>query len=424
MCISLGPPRHQWSPKPGIRYLKFFLLCLTIVLNSPATAATPEDYLINVGDELELDILDDNDPPLRFIVGRNGAVQLPLIGSFVVASKPVGVARRQIMKEYIERQIFVDPSIELSIAAFRPVSVLGDVRNPGNYEYQPFMTAEQGVGLAGGPSIAANNEEARVLERRNLEGTLNSHEFDLALAAAQYARVQAQLNDRDVASWTDLPVDVRPEINREFFDEHKIKEDQIIALSAEDVSKRRTLLTDAAGEARNRIAILEEREVVLQKILSVSGDELTRVRDMAERGLITSSSVSQSELRVAEAESDLLRLKEQRSEARGRLAEVEAELSQFDSDRKKSLLNDSQLFWSQIKKLKSSRQSIEDRILLLDQWMSAASGLDTEFLLEYHARRRENGNFVNVFLKPYDELLPGDLLVVVVKSPETLEPAE
>lgn len=401
--------------------LAWLFSLVMLFLTTMVSAATPEDYLINVGDELELDILDDAAPPERFIVGRNGAVQLPFIGSFVVSSKTVGDARLQIRKEYIKHQIFVDPSIELSIAAFRPISVLGDVREPGNYEYQPFMTAEQAVGLAGGPTIAANNEEARVLERRNLKGALNNHEFDLALAAAQYARVQAQLQGQDSATWSNLPEDARADINRELFDEHKIKEDQIIALSAEDVSKRRKLLTDAAEEARNRIELLEQREGIQLQILKVTEEELARVTDMAERGLVKTSSVNTSELGFAQAQSDLLRLKEQKSDARGQLADIQSELSQFDSDWKKQLLNESQMFWSDIKKLKASRASIEDRIRLLDQWMNAASGLDTEYLLEYQVRRRENGQFVNEVLQPYDELLPGDLLVVVVKSPDTLE---
>jgi len=404
-----------------VHCLAWLFSLVMLVLTTMVSAATPEDYLINVGDELELDILDDAAPPERFIVGRNGAVQLPFIGSFVVSSKTVGDARLQIRKEYIKHQIFVDPSIELSIAAFRPISVLGDVREPGNYEYQPFMTAEQAVGLAGGPTIAANNEEARVLERRNLKGALNNHEFDLALAAAQYARVQAQLQGQDSATWSNLPEDARADINRELFDEHKIKEDQIIALSAEDVSKRRKLLTDAAEEARNRIELLEQREGIQLQILKVTEEELARVTDMAERGLVKTSSVNTSELGFAQAQSDLLRLKEQKSDARGQLADIQSELSQFDSDWKKQLLNESQMFWSDIKKLKASRASIEDRIRLLDQWMNAASGLDTEYLLEYQVRRRENGQFVNEVLQPYDELLPGDLLVVVVKSPDTLE---
>ena len=393
------------------------MLFAVLVAAPVAVAATLDNYLINVGDELELDILDDNDPPQRFTVGRDGAVQLPFIGSFEVASLPVGKARVLLEQTYVEREIFVNPSIELSIASFRPISVLGDVRSPGNFDYQPFMTAEQAVGLAGGPAISTNNEEARVLERRNLSGALNNLEFDLALAAAQYARVQAQISDKAAAEWSDVPHDIQPGINRELFDEHKIKEDQVIALAAQDVTTRRTLLTDAAGEARKRIDLLEEREVVLKQVLEVTRSELARVKDMAERGLVAKSSISENELKVSQAESGLLQLREQRSAARVQLADINSQLSQFDSDREKNLLTDSQKYWSEINKLKSTRASLEDRLHLLDQWMNAATGLDTELLLEYQVRRREGGGVNNIVLKPYDELLPGDLLVVVVRSP-------
>ena len=208
-------------------WLDCVAFCAMLLFAPVLFAATYDSYLINVGDELELDILDDNDPPQRFTVGRDGAIQLPFVGSFEVASITVGQARLLIQKTYVDREIFVSPSIELSIASFRPISVLGDVRSPGNFEYQPFMTAEQAVGMAGGPSISANNEEARVLERRNLEGNLNSLEFDIARVAAQYARVQAQIAGRGSAEWSDVPPDIRSGINRELFDEHKAKEDQL-----------------------------------------------------------------------------------------------------------------------------------------------------------------------------------------------------
>lgn len=399
-------------------------LCVAVFAAPTVFAATPDSYLINVGDELELDILDDNDPPQRFTVGRDGAVQLPFIGSFEVVSIPVGQARLLIQKTYVEREIFVDPSIELSIASFRPISVLGDVRSPGNYDYQPFMTVEQATGLAGGPAISANNEEARVLERRNLEGRLNSLAFDLALVAAQYARVQAQLSDQDSAQWSNVPHDIQPGISRELFDEHKIKEDQVIALAAQDVTTRRKLLTDAAEEAQNRIDLLEEREAVLKQVLDVTRREFERVTDLADRGLVAKSSINENELKVSQAESQLLQLREQRSAARVQWADINSQLSQFDSDREKRLLTNSQEYWSEINKLMSTRTSLEDRLRLLEQWMKAATGLDTELLLEFQVRRREEGRVNNIVLKAYDELLPGDLLVVVVRSPESLEARE
>lgn len=406
-----GSPRVIW-----IAFFTFLMVVGTVVC-----ATTPENYSINIGDEIELDILDDEDPPQRFTVGRDGTVQLPFIGRFEVVSLTVNNARDQIQAEYVDREIFVNPSVELSIANFRAISVLGDVRNPGNYDYQPFITAEQAVGLAGGPTLSTNNEEARVLERRSLEGSLQNLEYDLALAAAQYARVQAQLKGEPVASWTDVPAEVRAGINRELFDEHKIKEDQVIALESDDVTKRRLLLSDGANEAQQRIDLLEQREAVLAEVVQLTNDEQLRVQEMAERGLVTKSSINASELRVSEAESQLLQLREQRSAARVQLADIEGQLSQFDSDREKKLLTESQIFWGEIKKLAAQRESVEDRILLLEQWMDAANGMDTELLLEYQVRRREGGGIKNIVIKPYDELLPGDLLAVVVRPPEALE---
>ena len=53
--------------------------------------------------------------------------------------------------------------------------------------------------------------------------------------------------------------------------------------------------------------------------------------------------------------------------------------------------------------------------------MSAARGLETSLLIEYQVRRREGETVENLILQPHDELVPGDLLVVVVKPPEALK---
>lgn len=386
-----------------------------------AEAAAPDNYQINVGDELEFDILDDDDPPQLFTVGRDGMVQLPFIGGVAVEAIAVGEARELIRRTYVDREIFVSPAVELSIASFRPIFVLGDVREPGNFDYQPFLTAEQAVGLAGGAAISANNEEARVLERRNLEGALSSLEYDLALLATQYARVQAHLKGGESVSWRNVPPDVRPGVNRELFDEHKINEDQIIALEARDATERRKLLADAVSEAEQRISLLDQREGVLTQALEVTKGELVRIEDLVARELVPRAEINARILAVARAEDLLLELQEQRSAARVQLATLRGQLSQFDADREKTLVSESQRYWSEIKKLISNRQSLEDRLALLQQWMSAARGLETSLLIEYQVRRREGETVENLILQPHDELVPGDLLVVVVKPPEALK---
>lgn len=385
-----------------------------------SATATPDGYTINIGDELEMDILDDSDPPQRFSVGSDGQVQLPFIGGIAVENITLGQARDLIRNTYVEREIFVAPTVELSVANFRPIFVLGDVRNPGNYDFQPFLTAEQAVGLAGGPAISTNNEEARVLERRNLQGALTGLDSDLARLVTQYARVQTQLAGRTEVRWTDVPDEVRPVIDRELFDTLKPKEDEIIALEERNRATRRRQIEDAVTEAANRIALIDQREQVQSQALERIRGELDRNRILVTRGLKTQSSVTQYAQDVSRQEAALLELREQRSTALVKLNELQSELSQIDTEWHKQLLSQSQAYWSEINKLRSQRASLEDRTMLLEQWMTATNGTDTELLVEYRVRRRGRGGLQQIRLAPLDELVPGDLLVVTVKPPEAL----
>lgn len=381
-------------------------------------AAIPDNYVINIGDEIALDILDDSEPPQVFAVGRDGEVQLPFIGGVEVAGNSVGVAREMVRRTYVDNEIFLHPRIELSIAGFRPIAVLGDVRNPGNFDFQPFLTAEQAVGMAGGPAISTNNEEARVLERRSLEASYTKLQYDLALFAAQFARTQAQLAGSKILSWTDVPQGLRQGVNRELFDEHKVEEDKIIALERSDADTRRRLLQDAVAEAEARIGLLDQRARVQEEVMVAAREELRRVREIVEKGLTPRSNLASSERIAATAEGDLLALQENKSAALVQLADLRGQLSRFDSEREQQFRSAAQGFLSTIKGAVADREAIEDRMSLLDQWMNAAAGMQTELLVRYQVRRRNESGMETVVLLPYDELLPGDLLVVTVLPPE------
>lgn len=384
------------------------------------TVTIPDNYVINVGDEIEVDILDDNDPPQIYSVGRDGAVQLPYIGGVDVAAITVGEARELVRRTYVDEEIFVDPSVELSVAGFRPIAVLGDVRTPGNFEFQPFLTAEQAVGLAGGAAISANNEEARVLERRTLEASLTNLEYDLALSAARYARVQAQLAGAEELSWADVPPDLRGDVSRELFTEHKLEEDRIIALERRDSVTRRELLVGAIAEAETRIELLSQRVEVQSELLVGEQEELVRTREVVARGLAPRANEAAAERVASVAEGDLLSLQEQKSAATLQMADLKGALSRFDAEREQALRSDGQSFLSAINRSVADRASIEDRIRLIDQWMNAAVGMQTDILLRYQVRRRNPNGTETVSIHPYDELLPGDVLVVTVIPPEAL----
>ena len=96
------------------------------------------------------------DPTLTangFRVDRNGAIQLPLIGSIEVAGLTTVAARTLIESKLIT--YLKEPVVSLRLINFK-VSVLGDVANPGVYPVQnERVSAAEALSMAGDLTITA-----------------------------------------------------------------------------------------------------------------------------------------------------------------------------------------------------------------------------------------------------------------------------
>ncbi|MBZ4689270.1 MAG: exoF3 [Cereibacter sp.] len=394
---------------------------IAVLLGSGDLLASQEDYLINVGDQIELDILDDSDPSQKYTVGSDGSIQLPLIGGFRIAELSMEKAREKLYNAYVSREIYVNPTIAISVAAFRPVFVMGDVRAPGFYDFHPFLTAEQALGLAGGAMLLYDNEETRILERRNLTAQLSAVQTDLVRLAAKVARSEALLHERPEIDWNDVPKPVRDVLDPAAFQALKPKEDKILALERADHEVQKTLLASGIAEAESQLKLLTDRQTVQTDALAYDTEDLTRKRELAQSGLVTSSSLSQLERAAKAGEGQLLQILEQQSVLRRTLGELRREMSRLESARGQSLLSQAQDLQTEVEKKLGEYESVSDRIDLITQWMNAAVNANDAFRIEYEVRRRTVEQTVSLPVDGQAELLPGDLVVVAVRPPEGAE---
>jgi protein involved in polysaccharide export with SLBB domain len=382
------------------------------------TAGQVAAYEINVGDSLQVDILDANSPPQSYTVGSDGQLQLPFVGGVMVSGLTLIEAQKLVEQTYVESQVYVHPTVVISIASFRPVFVMGDVKTPGYYEYHSFLTAEQALGLAGGPAAAANSGETRILQRNSLDGELSGIDSDLAAMAAKYARVQAQMNGESKIDWKDLPDTVQSVAKRNLFDSLKPGEEQILAVEQQNFQTQKKVLLDAVDETKSQIVLLGQKEELVTKALESAREDLARTHELVDKGLKPQTTITPLERVVTDTQAQLLAAREQESAARVKLGGLMSEISKFDSQRQGDLLAQSQTFWSGIGKLEAQRSATVDQINLLQQWMSASSTSNSESLMEYQVRRRVGGVLKQIKLDPFDELVPGDQLVVVAKPAE------
>jgi polysaccharide export outer membrane protein len=127
----------------------------------PPEASGEAGYRLAPGDRVRVTVFGAENLSGEFPVNTVGKVSLPLIGSVAA----LGLTPRQLAAA-IGRRLrdgyMRDPKISVAVTEHRPIYVLGEVSEPGRYEYVPDMTVLNAVALAGGYSYRANQGHVTV----------------------------------------------------------------------------------------------------------------------------------------------------------------------------------------------------------------------------------------------------------------------
>ncbi|MCW8996716.1 MAG: polysaccharide export protein, partial [Psychromonas sp.] len=84
----------------------------------------------------------------RFITD-DGKINFPLVGSIYVTGKTTRQVQR-LIHNGLKGDYLLNPSVQVDIITYRPFYIHGEVNRPGAYPYQPGLTVDQAVALAGG----------------------------------------------------------------------------------------------------------------------------------------------------------------------------------------------------------------------------------------------------------------------------------
>ncbi len=145
----------------------FALAALTLATASNVQAQN--DALLRKGDTIEVRIggVPQEEATIfnsTYTVDGSGRLNLPHIGSVVVAGLTSGQAKDLIERTYRARDIYTNPAVNIIVASQnRQVSVGGAVKLPQRVAYTPDLTALSAINAAGGFNEFANQSKVRVL---------------------------------------------------------------------------------------------------------------------------------------------------------------------------------------------------------------------------------------------------------------------
>jgi len=127
---------------------------------------TGDAYTLGPGDRLEIQVFGHEDLSDEHEVDGSGKISVPLAGKVDVGGLTVDAAEKAV-KNALQPDYLVDPSVSIEILNYRPFYILGEVRKPGSYNYVSGLTVVEAVALAGGYTYRADKDDVTVIRAKD-----------------------------------------------------------------------------------------------------------------------------------------------------------------------------------------------------------------------------------------------------------------
>jgi polysaccharide export outer membrane protein len=131
-----------------------------LLLAGPIARVRAQDTAVRLrpGDAVRIEIRHEQGLSGQFVLGADGNLMLPTIGTVKVADRPFEEVEQDLLKAFANE--LVDPVIR--ITPLVRISVLGEVRAPGLFLIDPTYSVSDVLAQAGGLSPTANRHRIEI----------------------------------------------------------------------------------------------------------------------------------------------------------------------------------------------------------------------------------------------------------------------
>ena len=146
-------------------------------------SADATNYQIQPLDVLRIQVFQEADMTTEVRVSKEGAIDLPLIGTIKLVGLHTDEAAKLIERQYKANEILLAPSVSVTVLGYtsQTVNVLGAVNAPGTVQIPPetrFYVLDA-VTKAGGFSRVADMRKLSVVRRVGKDGSVKVFELNL-----------------------------------------------------------------------------------------------------------------------------------------------------------------------------------------------------------------------------------------------------
>jgi protein involved in polysaccharide export with SLBB domain len=160
-----------------VAHLCLYVMALFLLIKPILASAETQNYRLGAGDTIVIKVYGEDALTLETKITNSGTINYPFLGALKLNGFTIKQVEQLVYKG-LKGDYFVEPSVFVGMVEYRPFYIHGEVKQPGGYPYQPGMTVNQAIALAGGlteraseDKIAISREGSKVESER---GNINS----------------------------------------------------------------------------------------------------------------------------------------------------------------------------------------------------------------------------------------------------------
>lgn len=135
-----------------------FLTCFLVVSTFSVAEKQLSDYPLGAGDLLRITVFGEEDLSLEVRLSDAGTIAYPFLGELNTLGMTTGGLGESIRAQLADGYL-VNPSVSVEVIEYRQFFIYGEVEEPGGYPYQPGLTLQRAVALAGGFTERASDDK-------------------------------------------------------------------------------------------------------------------------------------------------------------------------------------------------------------------------------------------------------------------------
>lgn len=147
------------------------------------------NYQLDAGDEIRILVYDEPDLTVELIINDDGNINFPLIGLISVTNKTTPQVQA-LIHDKLKGDYLLNPSVQVDIITYRSFYIHGEVKKPGGYPYQPGLTIDQAIALAGGLTERASVSKIYIKESKNSDNKADKVNLTYAVSPGDIITIE------------------------------------------------------------------------------------------------------------------------------------------------------------------------------------------------------------------------------------------